>query len=458
MPVNSFADYPMSWRPEIPAGAAPLYQRLADRLRADIRSGVLRPGTKLPPQRELADFLDINISTVARAFRVCAAQGLLTGTVGSGTFVTYRAYTDLIRPPVSDAVIELGSMTPETAPLPELTELLGALLAEDRGGALYQYSRGLAPWQRHAAAALLEAAGCPVPEGQILTASGGQNALAAVFSGLIRPGDRVGVDPLVYPGVMDAARLLGVRLVPVAADGGGQMSPEALARAVRTEGLRAVYLMPDGQNPTARVLTEARRDALAEVVRSTGLLVIEDGITSLLEPDTRSLFARVPEQTVFVLSLSKTVAPMLRLAYVAAPEPYRAALERALYALDLSQSRLSIELASRLIASGRLEMLLARRRAQVRARNAVADRVLAGLPLSGGARSLCRFLSLPQGTDSAVFEQRALERGVQVYGSYRFAAGSRCGTPGARLAVCAPASEAELETALTRLRELYTQL
>lgn len=457
MPVNSFADYPMSWRPEIPDGTAPLYQRLADCLRADIRSGVLRPGTKLPPQRELADFLDINVSTVSRAFRLCAAQGLLTGTVGSGTFVTYRAYTDLIRPPTSDAVIELGSMTPETVPLPELTELLGELLAGDRDGALFQYSREIAPWQRHAAAAALAAAGCPAPEGQILTASGGQNALAAVFAGLLRPGERVGVDPLVYPGVMDAARLLGVRLVPIAADASGQMSPEALMRAVRTEGLRAVYLMPDGQNPTAQVLTEARRDALAEVVHRSGLLVIEDGITSLLEPDTRSLFARVPEQTVFVLSLSKTVAPMLRLAYVAVPEPYRAALERALYALDLSQSRLSMELASRLIASGRLEALLSRRRAQVRARNAVADRVMAGLPLSGGERSLCRFLCLPRGMDSAVFEQRALERGVQVYGSYRFAAGSCCGTPGARLSVCAPATEMDLETALIRLRVLYAQ-
>lgn len=99
-----------------------------------------------------------------------------------------------------------------------------------------------------------------------------------------------------------------------------------------------------------------------------------------------------------------------------------------------------------------------RRGAQVCARNAIADQVLVGLPLSGGARSLCRFLALPLWTDSAVFEQRAFERGVQVYGSYRFAAGSRCGTPGARLAVCALVLEADLETALTRLRELYMQL
>ena len=76
MPRNSFENYQMSWRPTLKNGTGPLYIRLATQLENDIAHGVLRPGTKLPPQRELADFLDINISTVSRAVSYTHLYGL----------------------------------------------------------------------------------------------------------------------------------------------------------------------------------------------------------------------------------------------------------------------------------------------------------------------------------------------------------------------------------------------
>ena len=66
MPVNSFDDYPMSWRPVLQR-TGPLSLELAAQLEADIKSGALLPGTRLPPQRELADFLDVNLSKIGRA-------------------------------------------------------------------------------------------------------------------------------------------------------------------------------------------------------------------------------------------------------------------------------------------------------------------------------------------------------------------------------------------------------
>ena len=70
MPINSFDDYPMTWRPERIHLHPPVYRALAAQLERDILSGRLPPHTKLPPQRELADFLDLNLSTVTRAFRL----------------------------------------------------------------------------------------------------------------------------------------------------------------------------------------------------------------------------------------------------------------------------------------------------------------------------------------------------------------------------------------------------
>ena len=89
VPVNSFETYPMSWRPsrrDLEQQNIPLYKALAAQLIEAIEKGSVLPGTKLPPQRELADFLDINVSTVSKACKVCELKGLLSATVGSGTF------------------------------------------------------------------------------------------------------------------------------------------------------------------------------------------------------------------------------------------------------------------------------------------------------------------------------------------------------------------------------------
>ena len=82
MPVNSFDDYPMAWKPDKARLAAPFYQSIAGALEEDILSGALPADTRLPPQRELADFLDVNLSTITRAYKVCELKGLLYAVVG----------------------------------------------------------------------------------------------------------------------------------------------------------------------------------------------------------------------------------------------------------------------------------------------------------------------------------------------------------------------------------------
>ncbi len=128
MPINSFADYPMSWKPEINRTSKSLYLALANQLEQDILSGKLLPGTKLPPQRELADFLDINVSTVSKAFKACELKGLLSATIGSGTYVSYGALSNLrlLTEETSKHIIEMGAVVPDY----EANKLLLPLLLE----------------------------------------------------------------------------------------------------------------------------------------------------------------------------------------------------------------------------------------------------------------------------------------------------------------------------------------
>ena len=81
----------MSWKPERSKLKRPIYLSLAEQPEKDIAAGFLLPGTKLPPQRELVDFLDINFTTVTRAYRICELKGLIYAVTGSGTFVAPNA-------------------------------------------------------------------------------------------------------------------------------------------------------------------------------------------------------------------------------------------------------------------------------------------------------------------------------------------------------------------------------
>ncbi len=456
MPVNSFDDYPMSWKPTLTRGPRPLYQELAELLEADIQAGVLLPGTRLPPQRELADFLDINVSTVSRAFRLCTQKGLLSGTVGSGTYVAYDALASLSLLPHPDkpALVELGSLFPDDASYRDVSQILREVAAEEGVSRLFGYgSMEATLWQREAAAKFIEKAGYHTTADRILTSNGGQNAIAAILAGLFSPGDRIGTDPLTYPGIKSAARMLGVKLVPVRQEG-GEISPEGLLFACRHDRIKGLYLMPDFQNPTAHTMSLENRRAIARIAKEQDLLVIEDSIHTLLyqnPPPAVASFA--PDQTIYIASLSKTISPGLRLSYLVTPDRCRATLEDALYNINLTVSPLLLELASRIMASDKAMMLLATHRALAKERNAVADELLKGFDLQGPKESLFRWLVLPPGWTGQRFEHTALLSGIQVYGSHRFAVG--CEPPAAvRLAVSSPVDNRQLREGLLRLRAL----
>ena len=87
MPVNSFDSYPLTWKPDKQNVTHPYYQWLARDLEKSIRQGLLKEGTQLPPQREIADYLDVNYTTITRAYDICKKKGLIYGTIGKGTFV-----------------------------------------------------------------------------------------------------------------------------------------------------------------------------------------------------------------------------------------------------------------------------------------------------------------------------------------------------------------------------------
>lgn len=440
MSINSFDDYPMSWRPTLSASEKPIYKALARKLEEDILSGHLLPGTKLPPQRELADFLEINVSTITRAFRVASDKGLLTSLTGSGTFVSYDVVSPIsVAPAKRQGMIDMSSMVPTLLGSRDVIALVADMMGKDQEGAYFQYSYGLTPMQEKAASFLLQKLRIQWEERkQLLLANGGQNGITAILLTLCQRGDRIGVDPFVYPGLKQIARLLGIRLIPITGVK-GEMTREAIAYAVKNYQIKGLYVMPDFQNPTSHIMSRQGRDAIAEAARRYYLWIIEDGIASLLAANPLyPIQALAPERTFFILSLSKTLMPALRLAYVVAPLGYAGAVRETLATMNISQSAMLLELASHLILSGTAAHIMAKQRQELQQRNALITHILRDYTLLGNEETLARWLILPKGWTGIEAERRAAMQGLAVFGEQRFAVGPTVPYHGIRLALGGP--------------------
>ena len=441
MPINSFENYPMSWKPVLENGTQPLYRYLAAELEKDIKNGELLPGTKLPPQRELADFLDINVSTITRAFKLCTQKGLLNGTIGRGTFVAYNALECFKMLPKFDAknLIEMGSMAPAVTSFKELSDVLQKMLLEPNFGQFLHYGAEQgAIWQKKAAVKFIGKMGYITTEDKVLQTAGGQNAIAAILAGLFRVGDSIGVDHLTYPGIKSAANMLGIKLVPIAQKN-GEISETALIRACKNDHIKGLYIMPEFQNPTVHMMSDTCKQMLAKIAIENELLIIEDGIFCLFNDKTRAAVASyAPENTVFIASLSKAIAPGLRLAYIVPPRRYYKMMLDALYNINLTLSPLIIELAGRTLASGKAEYLIEEQRNIAIERNLILNKILSDYDVYGLDTSLFRWLVLPKGWTGSAFEKTAHAQGVQVYAAERFAVGNTKPTAAVRIAVAAP--------------------
>lgn len=455
MPVNSFENYPMSWKPDIVEATRPLYRAIAEKLETDIKKGLLTPGTKLPPQRELADFLDINVSTVSRAFKLCEQQGLICATVGNGTFVASDAAANpyLISEEGTAGIIEMGSAFPETTVNEEIVAKIKKMLVEPDFVKLFQYGRpGGTVWQKETAGKFIKKAGYDVNPEHLLLANGGQNAITAALAGLFQAGDRIGTDEVTYPGLKTAANMLGIQLIPIQQKN-NEITEEGLQYSCKNENIKGIYVIPDYQNPTTHIMSKETRKMIAAIAKKEQLIVIEDAIYSLLnKKPVPPIASYAPEHVLYISSLSKVVSPGLRIAFIAVPNKYKKKVTQALYNMNIAVPPMMAELACRMIVSEALDKIIERHRIHNKQRNSIVDRYLSGYKLLGQPECNFRWLLLPERYTGEAFERKAYHEGVRVYGAERFVVGNVKPANAVRLAIAAPESISKLEEAMKIIR------
>jgi len=326
-----------------------------------------------------------------------------------------------------------GLPAPEAFPVEALREAAARVLAESPREALqYAASEGYGPL-REWVAARLAAQGLPAAPGELLITSGSQQGLDLVARLLLDPGSGVAVESPTYLGALQAFAPCEPEFVPLEGDDDGPL-PQALAAA---RGARLAYLLPNFQNPGGRCLSAARRDALAEACARVGLPVVEDDPYGELwyeAPPPAPLAARLPGSVVYLGSLSKVLAPGLRLGYVWAPPALRPKLLQAKQAADLHTPGLNQRIAFEALKDGLLERHLPAVRERYRARRDAMQAALQremppGSRWQRPAGGMFFWVELPAGLDAAALLPRALDAGVAyVPGAAFFPAAPRANT------------------------------
>lgn len=197
----------MSWRPDLSKTTGPKYLALAQLLEEEIRTGRLKGGTKLPPQRELADFLNVNLSTVSKALKLCEQKGFVSASVGCGTFVASGATAEpvLLGPGGNSRLIEMGAIVPDVLCNQRVKAYLEELLKRPDSLALFSYGVPEGSTRHREAGVAWLADRDFKPTGTMSCwPPGGQNALTGALGTFFHQGDKVGTDPLTYPGIKTA--------------------------------------------------------------------------------------------------------------------------------------------------------------------------------------------------------------------------------------------------------------
>lgn len=460
MPVNSFDNYPMNWRPDLSGETGPKYRALAKMLEEDIKSGALKAGTKLPPQRELADFLDVNLSTVSKAYKLCMQKGLLSASVGNGTYVSSDAAAEsiLLCGKEDSHLIEMGAIVPFVTSNLKVKQYTERLMKKPDALNLFSYG---APEgtkrQRDAGVMWLQKSGFYTDSAHILLAAGGQNAITAALGAFFENDDKIGTEPMTYPGVKSAAKLFGIQLLPVQGHN-LEMTEEGIRYALQNENIKCLYVIPDYQNPTAHTMSLETRKMIARLAAEEDLLVIEDGINNLMEENPMPPIASFAlENVVYISSLSKTISPGLRTAFIHVPDRLHEKLVAALYSMNIAISPLLATVSAALIEDGAADEIMEERKQGIAERNLIVNEMLNGYVMPSGLTAPLRYIQLPEHFTGKSFEICARQAGVEVCGAERFAVGNKPAEKTVRISVTTPPTTEILTEGVKRLREILRQ-
>jgi DNA-binding transcriptional MocR family regulator len=446
----------MDWIPTLSEWSGPAFLRIVDALAADVVSGRLKRGQQLPTHRALASALELDLTTVTRAYREARRRGLIDAQVGRGTFVsetTARTHENIPHAVKIDLSMNIPPQPIEANLELHIARGLQSIRDETGLSAFLNYQQpGGSDDEREVATQWLRRR---VPDAQserLIVYPGNQAILFNALLSLTSPGDVVLTEALTFPGMKAAARKLGLRLVGVEMDEEG-VRPDALKSACKKYKAKAVYLTPTLHNPTTATLPPKRREMIADIIRANKTILIEDDAYGWLQPGTPPIANLIPERTYLAVGLSKCIAPALRISYLLAPDAdAELEMRNNLVATMLMPPPLMAALVTHWIRSGIADSIIQAIRDESAARQRLAGKFLKGVPHSAGTHGHHLWLPLPRRWNRTEFLHDLSNRGLAVVGDDAFAVDA-ASQPAVRVCLGAPRTRDELAQGLRSLAE-----
>jgi len=404
------------------APALGLTEWLVTALRSAVAEGRLPVGARLPSTRALAGELAVSRGVVVEAYQRLVDQGLAVGRRGGGTVVSGRlaepATAAAVAAPVVDLDLSPGlpdlSAFPRSAWLRAEREALAGAGTRELG---YGDPRGALRLREALTRWLTRTRGVHAGPDDLIVVGGVAQGLALVSQVLRTRGTTaIGFEEPGSRGTRDQVRQWGLDTPPVPVDEEG-LDVDALTAC----GLETILVTPAHQFPTGVVLSPERRRTLLAWAAEGGL-VVEDDYDAEHRYDrapVAALQGSAPESVVYLGSVSKTLAPALRLGWVVPPRRLYADLVELKRITDLGNPTLPQLALASLLGSGAFERHLRHVRTRQRhRRDAMLDELRRRLPqatVHGVAAGLHLLVTLPDGADDADLAQRALEAGLKVH-------------------------------------------
>jgi DNA-binding transcriptional MocR family regulator len=349
----------------------PIYRQLIRHIRAQIESGTLPPGTRLPASRDLAQQIDISRISVVNAYAELRAEGYLSAHAGRGTFVSRDFHAaaqhaptpasqsqqeefalpdsslrDMMRLARRPGVINFshGSPPMEFFPMGQLRDAINTVLDRDGAAALtYESAEGYAPL-RATVRDYVSALGIRCSAEHVLITGGAQQGMDLVIQALTHEGQSIATSNPTYLGIVDAARMrrIGIQGVPMDEDG---IRLDMLENIILEHHPRLVYVQPTFQNPTGNVMPMHRRRQLLTLAEEYGITLVEDAVYHefRFEGDPLPPLKALDERgiVIHISAFTKIMLPGMRIGYIIASPTQLERLVRVKLAADISTSGLN---------------------------------------------------------------------------------------------------------------------
>jgi DNA-binding transcriptional MocR family regulator len=342
-----------------------LYSQVAGAIERDIEREIYRAGERLPGVRRLAQQYSVSIATALEACRLLEDRGRVQAKLRSGFFVRVHRPSPVPQPTISDPpkapsevtgqhlamqlikaandpnLLPLGAAVPHAQFMPVqavAAAMTRTLRRHGASAATYAFPPGQIELRRQIARRMSEL-GCPTDPDNIVITNGCQEALGLALRALTRPGDVVAIESPTFYGLLQAIEAQGLKALEIPTHPHDGISLDALEFALEQWPVKVCIVTPNFSNPLGSCMSSERKRALVALLERKNIPLIEDDVYGDLGFEgARPGIAKAFESAGNVLycsSFSKTLAPALRIGWIAAGR-HQAQVEYHKYVLNLA--------------------------------------------------------------------------------------------------------------------------